>query len=97
MGPVRLAVGVEWLVDGRTWRVVRQLAPDRFIAQDAQFLVEQEFSAATILLQYTLARVGASCSIQIPVAIDFRARRCSFTIHDDAEGGGLDGSGPAFG
>lgn len=50
-------MGVEWLVDGRTWRVVRQLAPDRFIAQDPQFLVEQEFSAATILLQYAEGRL----------------------------------------
>jgi len=34
MGPVRLGVGTEWLLDGRAWRVVRQLAPDRFVAQD---------------------------------------------------------------
>jgi hypothetical protein len=34
MGPVRLGVGTEWLLDGRAWRVVRQLAPARFVAQD---------------------------------------------------------------
>ncbi len=50
-------MGAQWLVDGRTWRVVRQLAPDRFVAQDAQFLVEQEFSAATILSQYAEGRL----------------------------------------
>ena len=44
MGPVRLAVGTGWLLDGRVWRIVRQLAPDRFVAQDTQFQVEQEFS-----------------------------------------------------
>jgi len=26
MGPVRLGVGTQWLLDGRVWRVVRQLA-----------------------------------------------------------------------
>jgi hypothetical protein len=33
MGKLRLGVGTEWLLDGRAWRVVRQLAPDRFVAQ----------------------------------------------------------------
>ena len=33
MGRIRLGVGTEWLLDGRAWRVVRQLAPDRFVAQ----------------------------------------------------------------
>jgi putative transposase len=50
-------VGAQWLVDGRTWRVVRQLTPDRFVAQDVQFLVEQEFSATTILSQYAEGRL----------------------------------------
>ena len=50
-------MGAQWLVDGRTWRVVRQLAPDRFVAQDAQFLVEQEFSARDILSQYAEGRL----------------------------------------
>jgi putative transposase len=50
-------VGTEWLLDGRTFRVVRQLAPDRFIAQDVKFLVEQEFSSATILSQYAEGRL----------------------------------------
>jgi hypothetical protein len=36
MGRIRLGVGTEWLLDGRAWRVVRQLAPDRFVAQDGQ-------------------------------------------------------------
>ena len=50
-------MGAQWLLDGRTYRVVRQLAPDRFIAQDVQFLVEQEFSATTILSQYAEGRL----------------------------------------
>jgi len=50
-------VGTQWLLDGRTYRVVRQLAPDRFIAQDVQFLVEQEFSATTILSHYAEGRL----------------------------------------
>jgi hypothetical protein len=36
MGKIRLGVGTEWLLDGRAWRVVRQLAPDRFVAQDGR-------------------------------------------------------------
>ena len=52
MGPVRLGVGTQWLLDGRAWRVVRQLSPERFIAQDVKFLVEQEFTQEQILTQY---------------------------------------------
>ena len=57
MGPVRLAVGTQWLCDGRVWRVVRQLAPDRFVAQDTQFHVEQEFSQQEIHAQYLEGRL----------------------------------------
>ena len=57
MGPVRIGVGTEWLLDGRAWRVVRQLAADRYIAQDTKFLVEQEFSQTEILAHYTEGRL----------------------------------------
>ena len=57
MGPVRLGVGTRWLLDGRVWRVVRQLAPDRFIAQDVQFHVEQEFSQQEIHAHYATGRL----------------------------------------
>ena len=57
MGPVRLGVGTRWLLDGRVWRVVRQLAPDRFIAQDVQFHVEQEFSQQEIHTHYATGRL----------------------------------------
>ena len=57
MGPVRLGVGTEWLLDGRAWRVVRQLAPDRFVAQDTKFLVEQEFSQEELLAHYSAGRL----------------------------------------
>lgn len=50
-------MGTEWLLDGRTYRVVRQLAPDRFIAQDVKFLVEQEFSSTTIFSAYAEGRL----------------------------------------
>ena len=36
MGRIRLGVGTEWLFDGRAWRVVRQLVPDHFVAQDTK-------------------------------------------------------------
>ena len=57
MGPVRLGVGTEWLLDGRAWRVVRQLAPDRFVAQDTKFLVEQEFAQDELLGHYAAGRL----------------------------------------
>ena len=57
MGPVRIGVGTEWLLDGRAWRVVRQLAAARYIAQDTKFLVEQEFSQTEILAHYTEGRL----------------------------------------
>jgi putative transposase len=50
-------VGTEWLLDGRAWRVVRQLAPDRFVAQDAKFLVEQEFAQDELLGHYAAGRL----------------------------------------
>lgn len=50
-------MGTEWLCDGRTYRVVRQLAPDRFIAQDIKFLTEEEFSSSTILANYAEGRL----------------------------------------
>jgi len=49
--------GTQWLLDGRTWRVVRQLAPERFVAQDIQFQVEQEFSQQEILTHYAEGRL----------------------------------------
>jgi predicted site-specific integrase-resolvase len=57
MGPVRIGVGTEWLLDGRAWRVVRQPAPDRYVAQDTKFLVEQEFSQEEILNHYSAGRL----------------------------------------
>ena len=53
--PVRLGVGTEWLLDGRAWRVVRQLAPNRFVAQDTKFHTEQEFSQEELLAHYAAA------------------------------------------
>ena len=41
MGSVRLGVGTEWLLDERMFRVVRQLGPDNFVAEDLKFRREQ--------------------------------------------------------
>ena len=68
MGSVRIGVGTEWLCDGRTYRVVRQLAPDRFIAQDVKFLVEQEFSATAILANYAEGRLRFASGDSSPSA-----------------------------
>ena len=37
--------------------MVRQLAPDRFVAQDVKFLVEQEFSQEELLAHYSAGRL----------------------------------------
>ena len=39
MGSIRLGVGTEWLLDGRSFRIVRQLGPHEFIAEDLKFRI----------------------------------------------------------
>ena len=47
--------------------MVRQLAPDRFVAQDVKFLVEQEFSQEELLAHYSAGRLRfASDEAQAP-------------------------------
>ena len=47
--------------------MVRQLAPDRFVAQDTKFLVEQEFSQEELLAHYSAGRLRfASDEAQAP-------------------------------
>ena len=57
MGPARIHVGVEFLLDGRAYRVVRQPDNDRFIAQDSKFHVEEEFTTLQILSLYSEGRL----------------------------------------
>ncbi len=57
MGPVRLGVGIELLLDGRAYQVVRQLANNRYIAKDAKFQVEEEFSESHLLHLYSEDRL----------------------------------------
>ena len=54
MGTIRLGVGTEWLLDGRAFRVVRQLGPDQFVTLDVKFNVEQVLSQSDLLNQFTL-------------------------------------------
>ena len=53
MGTIRLGVGTEWLLDGRAFRVVRQLGPDQFVTLDVKFHVEQVVSTSQILSRFT--------------------------------------------
>jgi putative transposase len=57
MEPVRLGVGAEWLLDGRAFRVVRQLAADRFVARDLKFNLDQTLTEAEILAFYAQGRL----------------------------------------
>ena len=52
MGSIRLNVGTEWLLDGRAFRIVRQLTSDRFVALDLKFNTEQTLTAPEILSLY---------------------------------------------
>ena len=53
MGSVRIGVGTEWLADGRTWRVVRQLDAERLIISDVAFHNEMEIGHSEILHQFS--------------------------------------------
>ncbi|MGZ0167718.1 MAG: hypothetical protein ACKVII_27690, partial [Planctomycetales bacterium] len=53
MGSVRIGVGTEWLADGRTWRVVRQLDAERLIVSDVAFHNEMEIGHSEILHQFS--------------------------------------------
>ena len=57
MGPARIHVGVEFLLDGRAYRVVRQPDNDRCIARDSNFHVEEEFTTLQILSLYSEGRL----------------------------------------
>ena len=86
MGPVRIVVGTEWLLDGRAWRVVRQLAADRYVAQDAKFLVEQEFCQEEILTYYATSRLRFAAP-EAGVAEGTPIARTRSTVQDlDARG-----------
>ena len=57
MGSVRLGVGTEWLLDERMFRIVRQLGPDNFVAEDLKFRREQTVSAGELLALYAEGRL----------------------------------------
>lgn len=52
MGSIRLGVGTEWLLDGRSFRIVRQLGPHEFIAEDLKFRIERAFSEQELLAAF---------------------------------------------
>ena len=52
MGSIRLGVGTEWLLDGRSFRIVRQLGPHEFIAEDLKFRLERAFSESELLAAF---------------------------------------------
>src|SRR6185295_19845285 len=58
MGPIRLGVGTEWLLDGRAFRIVRQLGPDRFAALDLKFNTERTIGSDEILAEYAKGRLS---------------------------------------
>ncbi len=57
MGSIRLGVGTEWLLDGRSFRIVRQLGPHEFIAEDLKFRLERAFAESELLDQYAQGRL----------------------------------------
>ena len=57
MGSVRICVGSEWLLDGRAFRIVRQLSPHEFVVLDINFHQETTLSLADILAEYNSGRL----------------------------------------
>ena len=50
-------MGTEWLLDGRPFRIVRQLVPDQFLVLDSRFNLEQARSTAEILTEFAEGRL----------------------------------------
>jgi putative transposase len=84
MEPVRLGVGAEWLLDGRAFRVVRQSSPDAFIAEDAKFRVQQEFSKSEVLTLYSEGKLSFATS-DSDTANHSSSTEAPPTIHDLTE------------
>jgi len=84
MEPVRLGVGTEWLLDGRAFRVVRQCSPDTFIAEDAKFRVQQEFTRSEILTMYSDGQLSFAAAVRV-AARESRSTEAPPTIHDLTE------------
>lgn len=73
MGSVRLGVGTEWLCDERIFRVLRQLGPHDFIAEDLKFRQERTFTENEILNLYAEGRLRfavATIDDSAPVTTD---------------------------
>ncbi|QDU92330.1 Mu transposase C-terminal domain-containing protein [Lignipirellula cremea] len=66
MGSIRLGVGVEWLLDGRAFRVVRQTAAHEFIACDLKFNQEETLSEQQILALYSAGRLRFASGDSLP-------------------------------
>lgn len=73
MGSIRLGVGTEWLLDDRSFRIVRQLGPHEFIAEDLKFRVERSFSEQELLaafanghLRFQTAELKSSDDVATP-------------------------------
>ncbi|MCA9091019.1 MAG: transposase family protein [Planctomycetaceae bacterium] len=82
MGSIRLAVGTEWLLDGRAYRVVRQPSSREFTAVDLKFNTEALFTEQRILELYTQGRLkfGGTAT-----SLESSERPSGQTIHDLSE------------
>ena len=83
MEPVRLGVGTEWLLDGRTFRVVRQISNDVFVAEDIKFRVPREFTKREILTSYAEGKLYFS--VVGPVSDQASGSAPSKVVHDLTE------------
>ncbi|MCB9922230.1 MAG: transposase [Planctomycetaceae bacterium] len=83
MEPVRLGVGTEWLLDGRTFRVVRQISNDLFVAEDIKFRIPRQFTRSDILTSY--ADGTLSFSAVDPIVNEAQGNVGSPVVHDLTE------------
>jgi len=76
-------VGTEWLLDGRTFRVVRQISNDVFVAEDIKFRVPREFTKSEILTSYAEGKLYFS--VVVPVSDEASRSAPSPVVHDLTE------------
>ena len=50
-------MGTEWLHNGRVFRIIRQLTPHQFVAEDLKFRVEHTCTETELLTEYTAGRL----------------------------------------
>ena len=76
-------MGTEWLLDGRAFRVVRQISNEVFVAEDIKFRVPREFTKSEILTSYAEGKL--SFSVVAPASDEASLSAPVSVVHDLTE------------